>query len=152
MQLDLEAGRIDYAGITYEALWTEETIRFEGDLRYAGRAYSRELPMVTHDAVLTTGDFSDPKLVKVSPLKKGSGTWRSKSSSKGTPKGTLVALHFIPSDLGIHGQLTRLREGDSVEIEGRVETDSRVDASNGGFWRLNHSNHKLVLVTAVKKR
>lgn len=152
MRLDLEAGRIEYASITYEALWGEATIPFEGDLRYVGRTYSRDLPMVTHDAVLTTGDFSDPELVKVSPLKNGSGTWRAKSSSKGTPKGTLVALHFIPSNLGIHEQLTRLREGDTVEIEGQIETDGRVDASNGGFWRLNHSNHKLVLVTAIKEK
>jgi len=148
MQLDVKAGRIDYKGITYEASWSDETHRFEGDLRYVGRAYSGDLPLVTHDAILTTGDFSDPKLVKVSPLKNGSGSWRAKSR----PDGTLVALHFIPSNLAIHRQLAGLREGDTVEIEGMVETDSRVDASNGGYWRLNHSNHKLVLVTAVKKR
>ena len=143
--IDQGAGTIQFDDTTYEATWADAT-KYSGDLRYMGRAYSEYAPFITHDAVVTTGEFSDPEIVTIGPMRKGNTWWKAPRQ----PSGTLVVLHFIPADLGVLDRLNGLGEGDSATFTGHVEADGHITASDGGFLKLMHDNHKIMLVTAVE--
>jgi len=142
-----EQGRIELNGVTYEAQWGNE-ITLSGDLRYFGRAYSEYAAYITHDAVLTTGEFSNPEIVTIKPMRKGNTSWRAPRQ----PSGTFLALHFIPLNATVLDKLKQLKEGDRVEFVGREETDSSVTGSDGSIFKLLHTNHKLLLVSDIKRR
>ncbi len=136
---------VEYDGQRYLADWGKTT-RHVGDVRVFTRAYHRVAPFVTHEAVLTTGDFSDPDLVEVSPIRKGSMSW----SARTRPKGTLIVLHFVPADRDVLSRLELLREGDRVELAGHEVSDHRITAGLGRTLQVNGSNHKFLMVTGVE--
>jgi len=147
MTVDIEGGTIEYEGVTYSAEWGEETSH-TGDLRYIGRAYDSNAPFITNDAVVTTGEFSDPAIVEIAPMKNGSTHWQSRKK----PKGTLIALHFIPASFEVFEALNFLEQGQTVEFVGREETDSKIEGSNGSLVGLRHDNHRFLLVERVNVR
>ena len=144
MHVDIENMTIEYGGVTYSAEWGGETSH-AGDIRYIGRAYDKNAPYITNDAVVTTGEFSDPSIVHITPIRKGSMSWRAQKQ----PKGTLVVLHFIPASLTVYNDLKQIEEGDTVEFIGREEVNSRIEGSDGSFIGLTHSNHKFLLLDEV---
>lgn len=144
-RVDIQNGKIDYKGVTYSAQWSDETVHL-GDIRYIGRAYDQYAPYITNDAIVTTGEFSDPSIVEVTPITNGNMRWRSKKN----PQGTLVVLHFIPVDGTVYDKLKRIKEGQRVELIGREETDSRIEGPDGGFTALGHSNHKFFVLEDVR--
>ena len=144
MHVDIENMTIDYGDVTYSAEWGHVTSHI-GDIRYIGRAYDKNAPYITNDAVVTTGEFSDPSIVRISPMRKGSMTWRAQKQ----PKGTLVVLHFIPASLDVYNDLKEIQEEDEVEFIGREEVNSRIEGSDGSFVGLSHSNHKFLLLEEV---
>ena len=140
-----EAGALVYEGLRYEAEWGEPVVH-QGNLRRLGRARYEYAPFFTHDAVVTTGEFSDPKLVSVSKLRQGSMYW----SAPREPQGSLIVLHFIPADATVLKALQSLDVGDCARFTGREETDSEIRGSDGGFVRLTHDNHKYLLVERIQ--
>lgn len=145
MQIDRQGGEIKYHDVVYSAQWGEE-VNHTGDIRYFGRAYYEGVPIFTHDAIVTTGEFSDPDIVEVTPIKDGSMYWTARKQ----PQGTLIVLHFIPENFSVFESLHSIREGDRVEFIGREETDSSVEASDGDFVKLLHTNHRYLLVSRVR--
>ncbi len=147
MRVDIQNGKIDYQGVTYSAQWSDEIVYLE-DIRYIGRAYDKYAPYITNDAIVTTEEFSDPSIVKVTPITNGNMSWRSDKH----PKGTLVVLHFIPADKVAHNKLKHIKNGQRVELIGREETDSKIEGSDGSFTALGHSNHKFFLLEDVRHK
>lgn len=146
MRIDPRGGAITYDQDVYHADWSDPT-SFSGDLRYIGRAYNKYIPVITHDAIVTTGEFSDPDIVTIGPVRDGNTYWRAHKQ----PEGTFVMLHLIPSSVAIHDQLEELSEGDAVLLVGKVEEDGTVLRPDGSFVvKLMHDNHKFLLVTEVK--
>ncbi len=144
--IDIDGGTIRSGDITYQAEWGE-TIEYEGDLRYVGRAYDPLIPIVTTDAILTTGEYSDPSKVRVTPIRNGNMMY----FKQGNPQGSLVVLHFVPIDKQTLLQLEELREGESVRLSGREEIDSEINGSDTSFFKLQHSNHRILLVESVER-
>ncbi len=146
MIVDMENMKIEYKGIIYSAAWGNKTSH-TGDIRYIGRAYDKYAPFITNDAVVTTGEFSDPSIVKIPPLRHGSTYWRAEKQ----PKGTLIALHFIPANMAVYLNLKQIKKEQRVEFIGREEIDSKIESSEGRFIALGHNNHKFFLLEDVRK-
>ena len=146
MQVDRRGGFVKYQDKVFTAEWGDK-IKHTGDIRYFGRAYYDGVPIFTHDAVVTTGEFSDPDIVEVTPIKDGSMYWYANKQ----PEGSLVVLHFIPEDFSVFEDLKLIREGDRIEFSGREETDSTVESSDGSYIKLMHANHKYLLVSEVRR-
>ena len=144
--IDTDNGSIVYDGTVYSAEWGDE-VSHTGDIRFIARAYHELLPVITYEAIVTNGEFSDPAIVEVTPIKNGSMRWRSQKQ----PEGSLIVLHFIAEDLGVFHDIKNIRAGDKVEFIGREEIDNTITASNGGYVKLNHNNHRYLLVSKVNR-
>lgn len=140
-RLAVAEGTLEYRGRRYAAEWGEPVVH-RGHLRRIERARYAFAPFITHHAVLTTGDFSDPERVTVGPFRGGSVLW----SASSQPRGTLVVLHFIPRDAVALAELARLDDGDCAELGGREEVDGHIHGEEGAFARLNSSNHRYFLL------
>jgi hypothetical protein len=145
MKIDPAKGIFEYKNIKYTAEWGNRKI-YAGDIRYIGRAYDKFAPYITYEAVLTTGEFSDPSIVEVTPIRNGCMSWRSEKQ----PKGTLIVLHFIPADIEAHFGLKNLEQWQTVRLTGREELDSRITGSDETLVGLGHGNHKFFLVENVE--
>ena len=81
----------------------------------------------------------------MSPFRGGSIVW----SAQTQPGGSLIVLHFIPVDTTVAATLGRLRDGECARFAGREEVDGEIRGDEGGYSRLNSSNHRYVLVESV---
>jgi hypothetical protein len=147
MTVDIEAGSIVLDEVTYTAQWSDVQT-YSGDIRYIGRAYMKHSAYFTNDAIVTTGEYSDPEIVTVTPIRKGNMSWRSPHKK---PVGTLVVLHFIPADISVFEDLQKVREGDLVAFTGREELDSKIEGDDGSYVGLAHNNHKFIVLEKVTR-
>ena len=141
----IEDDSIQYKAVRYEAEWSEQ-VTHAGDIRLIDRAKYKSAPFFTHHAVLTTGEYSDPKIVKIGDSGGGNFYWTAKKQ----PEGTLVALHFVPRDATVLRALKRIDEGDAVALVGREEIDGQVKGSDNSYLSLQHDNHKYLLLEEVR--
>lgn len=146
MSVSIEDGEMRIGKITYFADW-DATTAYTGKLRYFDRGSLKDARFVTHEAILTTGEFSDPEKVFVSEINQGNMFWRSEGTKK--PDGNLIVLHLVPASLAIFRALDTLAHGQSVTLTGREETDSLIEDKDGLVAGLRHSNHKFFLVEGV---
>ena len=144
MEVSIPAGTIEYADVRYTATWSDSIVR-SGDIRYLSRAYTKSVPMVIYDVVLTSGEFSDPSIVEIESTGGGNFYWRAGKQ----PQGTLVVLHVIPENEVVLRSLEAVDEGSRIEIVGRDEVDGSIEGADGSFLRLRHGNHKFVLASRV---
>jgi hypothetical protein len=145
MEVGLESGTIAYRGAVYTGEWGEPLTR-AGTVRLSERAWRKWMPIVTADLALASGDFSDPELVAIESLGGGNMVWRAREQ----PEGTLVVLHIVPANPAVAKAVSRLAEGESVELAGREELRGSIESSTGAWVRLGHSNHRFFLVTEVR--
>lgn len=143
--IDTQEGTLRYQGNDYQAQWGEAT-EHAGDVRYTGRAYWKYAPFFTHDIILTTGEFSDPEIVEIAPVKDGNTRWRANKR----PEGSFLVLHLIPANPEVLAGLDAIREGEPVKLLGQEEKDSRITGSDGSVTRLTHDNHRFLLVTGIE--
>ncbi len=140
-----ENGYIQYKAVRYEAAWDPE-VTHAGDVRLIERAKYKSAPFFTHHAIVTTGDYSDPGLVKIGDSGGGNFYW----TAKQRPEGTLVVLHLVPRSRPVLKELERVGVGDSVELVGREEVDGGVEGSDGSYLRLTHDNHRYLLLDRAR--
>ncbi|MFC1807100.1 hypothetical protein ACFL0T_01885 [Candidatus Omnitrophota bacterium] len=145
MNVNRLKGTIEYKGVTYTAKWSSLRTH-KGEIRYIGRAYDKSAPYITNDAIVTTGDFSDPSKVNVTPIRNGNMSW----SAPEKPTGTLIVLHFIPANKAVYDDLKQLESGQNVKFIGREEVDSKITGSDKSFIGLGHDNHKFFLLEKVR--
>ncbi len=143
MDVDPAAGRIRLDGTTYRLNLSAESERHAGLARVWVRADHDPMPIITHEVVLTTGEYSDPDKVEIGPLRDGSTWWRARRR----PQGTLIVLHLIPADVQVAAILDRVREGQTWTFTGYGVVDQRIERDDGYRVSLGHDNHRFLLVT-----
>lgn len=112
---------------SYELISSEEyywEVQFEslgrtsytGLVRHAAPIRIKEFAILTHDILVTSGDFADPKIVNTSVIDH-KFFWKSPNSS--SPAGSINLIHAIPANKEIYQQLVEIDKWDTVKITGR---------------------------------
>lgn len=110
-------------GFTWEISYENvRTNSFNGLVRHASPIRENKFPMLSHDILVTSGDFADPALVNTS-VSNHRFVWRATSSDY--PRGTINLLHTVPLNDQIRQQLTAIRSDQTVRIQGREIYDIR---------------------------
>jgi len=131
--------------IRYES---KNTTIFEGLVRHSSPINERAFPLLSHDILVTSGDFSDPSIVRTS-VSNHRFYWYSEQQNR--PQGTINLLHTVPSTEEIYQQLAQVRKGDRVRIKGIEILDiNRYDQQGEfrGSWADAGCN--TLLVTSVE--
>lgn len=136
--------QLTYEGEAYHSEWGESE-SIVGYVRRVDRHYDKLIPIITYDLVITSEDFSNPDIVEVRHKGGGNYYW----SSKVKPKGSIIFYHTVPSSVLSQDKLDFLREGDTVNILARVSKNSELKNESGAFFKLMHSNHKIILVEDI---
>jgi hypothetical protein len=130
-----------YWKITYEKL---KDSQFSGLVRHVSPIRDNRMRILTHDILVTSGEFADPAIVSTS-VANHHFTWRSASTAH--PKGTINLLHTVPADEDIYRQLLKIRPQDEVTITGREILSIEVFDQAGnhlGEWHDTGCNTLLV--------
>ena len=104
----------------------------------------RQIPILTHDVMVTSGEYADPDVVTTS-VTNHRFTWRSSSTAE--PRGAINLLHTVPANEEVYGQLRQIQSWDEVVITGReILRIDALDADGGylGDWRDAGCNALLV--------
>jgi hypothetical protein len=105
--------------------------------------------ILTHDILVTSGQYADPAIVSTSVLNHHF-TWSSSGTAR--PTGTINLLHTLPASQDIYRQLLEIRSDDEVTIGGReiltIQAYSR-DGSYLGEWHDTGCNSLLVKSVSI---
>jgi len=127
--------------VTYEK---SRDTTFSGTVRHASVNHINKFPFLTHDILITSGDFSDSDLVYTN-VTNHHFYWR--TLNENYPQGTINLIHVVPEDEEIYQQLLKIRNGDMVTISGReiLRIDAyNTDGRNLGWWKDDGCNTTLV--------
>jgi hypothetical protein len=138
-------GSIVFKGVRYRSDWGN-TLTVEGYLRIKDRHYDENMPIVTYDLIITSGDFSDPEEVEIRPKGGGTYIWRSR---KRNPEGMLVAYHTVPAGPEAQEKMDDMDEGIEIRLTGRLSRNGEIRGDDGRYLRLGHKSHKFILVEDV---
>ena len=141
-RVDLPDG--GYLSITYEL---PVPTTFTGLVRHASPIRLDKFPILTHDILVTSGDYADPDKV-VTSVSEHHFTWIAKS---GDPQGKIHLLHTVPASEEIYRQLLDLRKGQQVRVTGREILKLEAFDAGGaslGWWQDSGCN--TLLVTSVE--
>jgi hypothetical protein len=130
-----------YWQVTFERPGTSS---FAGTVRHVSLIRENRFPILTHDILVTSGEFADPNTVRVSVVNHHF-TWY--SSDTPNPEGTINLLHTVPANEEIYQQLLGIRSWDEVQIQGREILIIRVYDQEGGYkgeWHDTGCNTLLV--------
>jgi hypothetical protein len=89
---------------------------FEGLIRHVSPIRENKFPMLSHDILVTSGDFANPAKIKTSV---SNHSFVYKYDRNNPPVGKINLLHAVPLNDEIHKQLLAIRYGDLVKISGR---------------------------------
>jgi hypothetical protein len=127
--------------ITYEK---REDRQFAGLVRHVSPIRDNRVRILTHDILVTSGEFADPALVSTSVV---NHHFRWRSSSTAHPEGAINLLHTVPANEDIYDQLLQVRSQDEVIITGREILTIRVYDQDGNYlgdWHDTGCNTLLV--------
>ena len=132
--------------ISYENI-TNST--FEGLVRHVSPIRENKFPMLSHDILITSGDFSDSAKVKAS-VSNHHFTYSYEINDR--PVGTINLLHTVPKTDEIRDQMLGIRNGDHVKITGReiyeiIFIDKNKNQSN---YNWKDAGCNTILVTSVE--
>lgn len=88
---------------------------FTGLVRHVGPIRLGDFPFLTHDVLVTTGDFANSALVTTT-VSNHHFTWVTPGSNQ--PQGTINLLHVVPLNEEIYQQLMGISGGQQVTISG----------------------------------
>ena len=132
-----------YLTVTYE---NNQDSFFTGLIRHISPIRLGDYPVLTHDILVTSGDFADPGKVNTSVFNHHF-SW---TSADVHPDGTINLLHAVPVNEGLYQQLLSLQNGQTVRIKGReilrIEAFSPQGGSKG-WWQDEGCN--TLVVTSV---
>ena len=125
--------------------------KYIGTVRHAAPIRMQEFAILTHDILVTTGDFSNPDIVNTSVIDH-KFFWRSPKIS--SPSGSINLIHAVPVNKKIYQQLLEIQKWDTVKITGREIYSIKAFQSDEiflGIWKDLGCNTLLVeSVTIVK--
>lgn len=127
--------------ITFEQRRPSE---FSGMVRHVSGMRLRQIPILTHDVLVTSGEYADPDVVTTS-VSNHRFTWRSSSTAE--PRGVINLLHTVPANEEVYGRLRGIQPWDEVVIAGReILRIDALDADGGylGDWQDAGCNALLV--------
>ncbi len=90
--------------------------QFSGLVRHASPIRVDRMRVLTHDILVTSGEYADPSIVRTS-VADHHFYWRSTSTAH--PEGSINLLHTVPANEVVYRQLLQVRPGDDVTITGR---------------------------------
>ena len=124
-----------------------KTSTFTGYIRHNSGINEKNFPMLTHDVLITSGDFSEKDKVTTS-VRNHHFLWVSLNDEH--PKGTINLLHTIPINENIYKLLGRIEAGDTVIIKGRevYKVEYLKNDKFIGYW--SDSGCNTLVVTEVK--
>jgi hypothetical protein len=99
--------------ITYEK---NTKSSFSGLIRHVTPIREIGYPLLTHDILVTSGDYADPEIVRTS-VSNHRFTWVVQGAE--SVHGSINLLHAVPQSDEIYHALLALRKGDWVRISGR---------------------------------
>jgi hypothetical protein len=116
---------------------------FEGQVRHTSRINESKFPMLTHDILITSGEFSDSDIVRTSVMNHRF-IWSSNTAQQ--PQGTINLLHTMPIDEATLNGLYEIKHGDSVTVKGyEIYTIKyNKDGLYKGMWKDSGCNTLLV--------
>jgi hypothetical protein len=116
---------------------------FTGQVRHTSRINESKFPMLTHDILITSGQFSDSSVVRTSVMNHHF-TWSTNTSQR--PQGTINLLHTMPIDEDALNGLYAIKHGDTVTVRGyEIYTIKyNKDRVYRGVWKDSGCNTLLV--------
>ena len=124
---------------------------YRGLVRHATPDRMGLFPLISHDILVTSGDYADAQRVQTSvDVLLHRFTWRAPAG--GTLTGRINLLHTVPYSPEIYQQLLQIRPGDQVVITGREV--ARINAfdlkanRDIGYWQDDGCN--TLVVTGVE--
>ena len=133
---------IVYQGKEYLSDWGVSSENIKGYIRRKDRHFDKNMPIVTFDLILTSGEFNDPDVVKI--RNKGDGNYFLSADKK--PEGTIIVYHAVPFNLDAQKKLDEIEQGETVTLVGKISQNSEIRSNSGSFVKLMHDNHKYILV------
>ncbi|MBE3040809.1 MAG: hypothetical protein IMZ62_18585 [Chloroflexi bacterium] len=108
-------------------------------------------PFLTHDILVTTGDFANPEIVSTR-VSNHHFSWS--TQNKSAPGGTINLIHAVPLNEAIYDQLLEIRNGQQAAFSGYEIM--RIDAYQKtgeyiGKWEDSGCNSMLVTSVQVQK-
>lgn len=122
---------------------------FEGTVRYAAHWRDRNMRIMTHDILVTSGDFANRSKVSVL-VYHHMFTYSHKGSA---PMGAINLLHAVPSSETIYRKLCAIRDGHLVRIMGReILTITAYDPNGNVVSKAEDIGCNTLLVKSVSIR
>ena len=117
---------------------------FSGLVRHVSPIRESQFPMLTHDILVTSGDYAEPNIV-TTDVTGHHFVWYSPGNTPLT--GKINLLHTVPVNITIYQQLLQIHNGSKVSISGREIL--RINAYNPqgqriAWWEDNGCNSILV--------
>lgn len=120
---------------------------FVGIVRHVEHWRDAALPFVTHDVLVTTGDYADSRQVNTNVFDHHFTWW-----ADAQPTGTINLLHILPLDEAIYDELLDLASWQEVRIAGpeilRIDYLNADGHATGAYWQDAGCN--TILVTDVE--
>jgi len=132
--------------ITYEKPGDSQ---FSGLVRHVSPIREGTFRILTHDILVTSGQYADPAIVSTSVLNHRF-TWNSTGTAR--PTGTINLLHTVPASQDIYRQLLEIRSGDEVTISGREILTIQAYGRDGTYlaeWHDTGCNSLLVKSVSI---
>jgi hypothetical protein len=122
---------------------------FTGLVRHTSDNRINQLPLLTHDILITTGDYADSQLVSTNVT---NHHFRWFSNNEKQPKGTINLLHTFPSNEDVFKQLESIKNNDEVQIKGQEILAIKIfkEGEYIGEWRDDGCNTLLVKTVTNK--
>jgi hypothetical protein len=137
---------IELDGTHYSGHWSDDTKAFAGTIQWTGQAAKSAVPLITHEVLVTTGEYSDPKVVQIEPVVDHHTTW--KYVARRQAEGTIHIVHCVPSSPEIYDALGALTVGQNVSIEGAL-LSGQLKGTDGAYWQTGKESHPTVFVRGV---
>jgi len=133
-----------YWKITYEGLADSE---FAGLIRHVSPIRQNPMRILTHDVLVTSGEYADPAIVNTS-VANHRFRWRSTGTTR--PQGTINLLHTVPANEEIYRQLLQIQVQDEVIITGReILTIKAYDQDGNYLGEWHDTGCNTILVNSV---
>jgi len=136
---------IHHDGVEFKSDWDDDVTEITNYVRQKDRHYDKNMPIVTYNLILTSGEYNDPAIVSIENKGGGNYYWRANKQ----PQGSIMFYHLIPSSAAIQDKLDRLEVGKAVTLRGKISENNKIVSSDNYYVSLNHDNHKYLLVADV---
>ena len=122
--------------------------KFTGIVRHTSRWYDSSVPFMSHDILVTTGDFASQEFVDVSVF--DHKFFYHYQDRDNPPQGSINLLHIFPASKEVFEQLKQIQDWNNVSIRGReILKIDLFDAEGKSKGFLMDMGCNTILVTSV---